>query len=86
MLRALPADIRLGSRGIAHRRKSVAEVEGKSVVFFAIPPWLRMVEGGSAWCCRFISYARDCVLRRFPLSGEAMQDNPSSELASVYII
>lgn len=54
---------------IAHRGKPVAELEGGSVVFFAVLPGLRTVEAGGKVDCRVTSYARNWVLGSRPLTG-----------------
>ena len=53
---------RTGSCWIAHRGMPVAELEGGSVVFFAVLLWLGTVGAGGEVDGRVISYAWNWVL------------------------
>ena len=47
----------------------MAELEGRSVIFFVVLPRLGMIEAGSKVDCRVISYAWNWVLGGQPLTG-----------------
>ena len=54
---------------MAHQGKPVADLEGGSVVFFAVLLGFGTVEAGGNAMCRVISYAWNWVLGRQPLNG-----------------